>query len=176
MAAMGPSRLDLSKPVYSCGGRACRGWRHGTGALVRYPGDGRNHLHGGLLPPLGHSTDRRWDSAPAASGGRRPRDGPDPDRPPCEMQTRLCGLDCANTSCPKATRAPRPEALAHEIARFPQSCMRADRRSVRAQHGLSMCDALRQEWRGSKGEVTKGVEGAARFAGGKGRGGDFRDV
>jgi enoyl-CoA hydratase len=39
-----------------------------------------------------------------------------------------------------------------------------------------MCDALRQEWRGSKGEVTKGVEGAARFAGGKGRGGDFRDV
>ena len=68
------------------------------------------------------------------------------------------------------------EALANDIARFPQSCMRADRRSVRVQHGLPMQDALRQEWRGSKAEVTKGVEGAARFAGGKGRGGDFGDV
>ena len=25
-------------------------------------------------------------------------------------------------------------------------------------------------------EVTKGIEGASRFAGGKGRGGDFKDV
>ena len=70
----------------------------------------------------------------------------------------------------------KAEALAHSIARFPQSCMRADRRSVRAQHGLSMREALRQEWLGSKGEVTIGIEGAARFASGKGRGGDFSDV
>ena len=68
------------------------------------------------------------------------------------------------------------EALAHDIARFPQSCMNADRRSVRAQHGLPMRDALRQESRGSKAEVTQGVEGATRFASGKGRGGDFSDV
>ena len=54
--------------------------------------------------------------------------------------------------------------------------MRADRRSVRAQHGLSMREALQQEWLGSKGEVTKGIIGAARFASGKGRGGDFSDV
>ena len=70
----------------------------------------------------------------------------------------------------------RAEALARDVARFPQCCMRADRRSVRAQHGLSERDALRQEWRGSKAEVTGGIEGAARFAGGKGRGGDFSDV
>ena len=70
----------------------------------------------------------------------------------------------------------KAEALARDIARFPQSCMRADRRSVWAQHGLSMREALRQEWRGSKAEVTKGVEGATRFASGKGRGGDFSDV
>src|SRR5229473_7398809 len=32
------------------------------------------------------------------------------------------------------------EAMAHEIARFPQACMRADRRSVYAQQGLSVRD------------------------------------
>ena len=70
----------------------------------------------------------------------------------------------------------KAEALANDLARFPQSCMRADRRSVQAQHGLPMREALRQEWRGSKAEVTKGVKGATRFANGKGRGGDFIDV
>ena len=70
----------------------------------------------------------------------------------------------------------KAEALAHNIARFPQNCMRADRRSLMAQHGLNERDALRQEWRGSKDEVTKGVDGAARFSSGKGRGGDFNDV
>ena len=77
---------------------------------------------------------------------------------------------------PEGDARAKAEALAHDIARFPQSCMRADRRSVRAQHGLSMREALRQEWRGSKAEVTKGIKGAARFTSGKGRGGDFSDV
>ena len=70
----------------------------------------------------------------------------------------------------------KAETLAKEIARFPQSCVKADRRSTRNQHGLSLQEALRQEWLGSKEEVTKGIEGAGRFAGGKGRGGDFKDV
>ena len=62
------------------------------------------------------------------------------------------------------------------IARFPQSCMLVDRRSTREQHGLSISDALRQEWQGSKGEMPKGIEGANRFASGKGRAGDFNDL
>lgn len=70
----------------------------------------------------------------------------------------------------------KAEQLAHDIARFPQNCMRADRRSARMQHGLSERDALRQEWWNSKAEVSRGIEGAARFAGGKGRGGDFKNV
>ena len=37
-------------------------------------------------------------------------------------------------------------------------------------------DALRLEWPNSKAEVTRGIEGAARFAGGRGRGGDFGEV
>jgi enoyl-CoA hydratase/carnithine racemase len=69
------------------------------------------------------------------------------------------------------------EALAHEIARFPQECMRADRRSVWLQEGLSEREALRAEWRNSSRIVEiEGAAGAARFAAGKGRHGDFTDI
>ena len=54
--------------------------------------------------------------------------------------------------------------------------MRADCRSACAQHGLSECDAFRLEGWDSKAEVSRGIEGAARFTGGKGRDGDFGDV
>ena len=69
------------------------------------------------------------------------------------------------------------EALAAEIARYPQACMRADRRSVYLQHGLSVEDALRAEWKNSVGMVVaEGLAGASRFKGGKGRHGDFGDI
>jgi enoyl-CoA hydratase len=69
------------------------------------------------------------------------------------------------------------EALAHEIARFPQECMRADRRSVWLQEGLSEREALRAEWKNSARIVEiEGAAGAARFAAGKGRHGDFSDI
>jgi len=69
------------------------------------------------------------------------------------------------------------EALAHEIARFPQGCMRADRRSVWLQEGLSEMDGLRAEWACSAGMVEReGAAGAARFASGKGRHGGFSDI
>lgn len=68
--------------------------------------------------------------------------------------------------------------LAREIARFPQSCMRSDRRSLLEQWSLSFDDALANEF-------TYGIEtaasgetqtGAQRFAEGKGRHGSFDDV
>jgi enoyl-CoA hydratase len=69
------------------------------------------------------------------------------------------------------------EALAHEIARFPQACMRADRRSLYLQEDLSEPDALRSEWDCSVGMVEKsGAAGASRFASGKGRHGSFGDI
>ena len=45
------------------------------------------------------------------------------------------------------------KALAHDTAGFTQSCLWADRRSVKAQNGLAKRDALLQEWRDSKAEV-----------------------
>jgi enoyl-CoA hydratase len=69
------------------------------------------------------------------------------------------------------------EAMAHEIARFPQACMRADRRSAYAQQGLSLREAMRKEWyNGFPTFVAEGAEGAARFASGKGRHGNFKDI
>ena len=69
------------------------------------------------------------------------------------------------------------EALAHEIARFPQGCMRADRRSVFLQEGLSEIDGLKSEWACSSAMVeSEGAAGAVRFSSGKGRHGDFGSI
>ncbi len=69
------------------------------------------------------------------------------------------------------------EQMAHEIARFPQACMRADRRSVYQQHGLSLRAALQQEWENSVRVIeSEGIEGAGRFTSGRGRHGGFSDL
>jgi enoyl-CoA hydratase len=69
------------------------------------------------------------------------------------------------------------EQLAHEIARFPQACVRSDRISVYRQHGLPVRKALETEWQTSIGIVTaEGIAGAGRFSAGKGRHGDYIDI
>jgi enoyl-CoA hydratase len=86
-------------------------------------------------------------------------------------------IGLADRVVPHGTSREAAEALAHEIARFPQGCMRADRASAYAQWDLSITDALRNEWRTSSPmAAAEGAVGAARFAAGKGRGGDFGDI
>jgi enoyl-CoA hydratase len=69
------------------------------------------------------------------------------------------------------------EAMAQEIARFPQECMRADRLSAYRAWGKSVREGLESEWATSAGIVkAEGVRGATRFAEGKGRHGDFKDI
>ena len=69
------------------------------------------------------------------------------------------------------------EGLAREIAKFPQACMRADRRSVWLQEGLSEREGLRAEWENSAPVFEQeGASGAGRFASGKGRHGDREDI
>ncbi len=71
----------------------------------------------------------------------------------------------------------KAEALAQQIAQFPQLCLRADRRSVRNQHGLSLRDAMVQEWYGGREAfLEEGIAGANRFASGLGRHGDFESI
>ena len=69
------------------------------------------------------------------------------------------------------------EAMAHEIARFPQACVRADRRSAYMQQGRTVREAMRKEWyNGMPAFVAEGAAGAGRFASGKGRHGDFGEI
>jgi enoyl-CoA hydratase len=66
------------------------------------------------------------------------------------------------------------QALAREIADFPQQCMLTDRRSAYAQWDLPLADALRQE--GAHGVpivAAEGAAGAERFVKGAGRHGEF---
>jgi enoyl-CoA hydratase len=67
------------------------------------------------------------------------------------------------------------QALAREIAAFPQTCLRSDRLSAYGQWGRSELAALGQEFAVGKATVQSGetVKGAARFAAGAGRHGAF---
>ena len=62
-------------------------------------------------------------------------------------------------------------ALAHDLARLPQHCLRTDRRSSYDQWGLSIDDALRNEFELGAATVASGetLDGASRFASGAGR-------
>ena len=65
--------------------------------------------------------------------------------------------------------------LAEQIARFPQRCMRSDRLSSYVQWGNELEDALEDEMDYGLAVIKSGetVEGARRFAGGRGRHGSF---
>jgi enoyl-CoA hydratase len=65
--------------------------------------------------------------------------------------------------------------LAGELARFPQRCLRSDRRSALEQWSLSLGDALAHEMRLGLEVLASGesLEGAGRFAQGAGRHGSF---
>ena len=86
-------------------------------------------------------------------------------------------IGCCEQVVPDGSAREFAEAMAYEIARFPQACVRADRRSVHMQQGLSLREAMRREWyNGIPAFFAEGAQGAARFASGKGRHGDFRDI
>jgi enoyl-CoA hydratase len=83
----------------------------------------------------------------------------------------------ANRVVPKGEALSAAITLAKEIARFPQLCLRADRASAFAGWSMSLDDALKAEARqGAPVVALEARAGAARFAAGKGRGGDFGEI
>lgn len=84
-------------------------------------------------------------------------------------------MGLANRLVPPGEARAAAEELAATLARFPQTCLRADLASLRAQEGLTEMDAMRGEFAHSRATLAEAVEGAARFAGGAGRHGDFTD-
>jgi enoyl-CoA hydratase len=80
---------------------------------------------------------------------------------------------CEQVAPPGGARA-SAEAMAREIARFPQAAVRTDRRSVIETYGMPVREALRREWtNGVDAHAREGAAGAGRFSEGLGRHGDF---
>lgn len=174
MAAMGPSRLAMSKPVIA----AVAGPAVAGGMELAMWADIRVMEETAFMGVFC----RRW-GIPLIDGGtvRLPRLVGEGRAMDLILTGRKVDADEAlriglcEYVVPEGYARDRAESLARDIAAFPQGCMRADRRSVRLQHSLPIQDALRAEWRNSKEQLTAGIDGAARFAGGAGRGGKFGD-
>ncbi len=84
-------------------------------------------------------------------------------------------IGLANRKVPAGQALPAALALAAQIAAFPQQCLHNDRASVMAQAGLSLREALSAEFTLGLATLRSGetVEGATRFAQGAGRHGRF---
>lgn len=81
----------------------------------------------------------------------------------------------ANRLVPPGDARSAAEKLARQISGFPQMCLRNDRRSVLAQEGHAEDVAMRFEIGvGLESLATDALTGAARFATGEGRHGEFR--
>ena len=170
---MGPTRLALTKPVIA----AVEGYAVAGGLELAVLCDLRVAARSATFGVFC----RRW-GVPLIDGGtiRLPRlvgmghamDMILTGRPVGADEALAMGL--ANRVVDDGQALLAAQALARQLAAFPQGCMRADRASAYAQWDLPMAEALRQEGAGGFAVVqAEGVAGAARFAAGAGRHGKF---
>ncbi|MEI6203110.1 MAG: crotonase/enoyl-CoA hydratase family protein [Enhydrobacter sp.] len=83
----------------------------------------------------------------------------------------------ANRLVPAGQALDEAKKLAEVLVKFRQACLRSDRRSAYEQWDLAFTDALENEARrGAPALEAEARKGAARFAAGKGRGGDFGNI
>jgi len=170
---MGPSRMLFTKPVIA----AVSGYAVAGGLELALMCDMRVAEESAVFGVFC----RRW-GVPLIDGGtvRLPRvigHGHAMDmiltgRPVEAEEARTMGL--VNRLVPRGEARSAAEALAAEIAGFPQKCLRADRHSAIHQWDLPLTDALAAEGAGGYPVVfEEAIEGAGRFAGGAGRHGAF---
>nr|WP_319947123.1 crotonase/enoyl-CoA hydratase family protein [uncultured Shimia sp.] len=171
---MGPSRLMLSKPVIAAieGYAVAGGMELAAWCDMRVVGEGATF---GVFC-------RRW-GVPLIDGGtvRLPKllgQGRANDliltgRPVESAEALAIGM--ADRVVSKGQALGAALDLAQSLCAFPQDCMRADFLSAR-QSGEALAQALTREWQSYASFLSNGVDGAARFAAGKGRGGDFDDI
>ena len=171
-APMGPSRLQLDKPVIA----AVSGHAVAGGLELALWCDLRvveSDVTFGVYC-------RRW-GVPLIDGGtvRLPRivglgralDLILTGRPVQADEALAIGL-ANRVVAPGAARA-AAEELAAELARLPQACLRSDRRSVYDALGLDEPAALAGEFGHGLAVLPEAAAGVARFASGAGRGGSF---
>lgn len=170
---MGPSRLMLATPVIAAveGHAVAGGMELAAWADVRIAAS--DAVFGVYC--------RRW-GVPLIDGGtvRLPRicgQGRANDliltgRPVAADEALAMGL--ANRVVEPGGALAAAVAYVDDLLRFPQACMCADLVSARLSP-QDMAMALRREWQ-SCAVLEEAILGAARFAGGKGRGGDFTSI
>jgi enoyl-CoA hydratase len=170
---MGPSRMLLSKPVIA----AVSGYAVAGGLELALWCDLRVMEEDAVLGVFC----RRW-GIPLIDGGtvRLPRliglsralDLILTGRPVDAQEALSIGL--VNRVVPNGTAREAAEKLAYELAAFPQTCLRGDRRSAYEQFDLSFNDAMANEFsHGLKALREETSEGAKKFRDGAGRHGGF---
>jgi enoyl-CoA hydratase len=84
-------------------------------------------------------------------------------------------MGLANRLVEPGTALEKALVLAHQLANFPQLCLRSDRLSSYEQWGLDQAEALQRETKRGLETIRSGetLEGARRFAAGAGRHGSF---
>ncbi len=82
-------------------------------------------------------------------------------------------MGLANRVVPRGHARDAAVELARQLAAFPQATMRADRESAQRQWDLPMGEALKQEWERGRERIPDALAGAQRFAAGQGRHGKF---
>jgi enoyl-CoA hydratase len=170
---MGPSRMAFTKPVIA----AVEGHAVAGGLELALMCDLRVAARSAVFGVFC----RRW-GVPLIDGGtvRLPRvvgmgralDMILTGRPVGADEALAFGL--ANRVVDDGQALPAAQALARQIAAFPNRCMLADRASAFAQWDLPLAEALQRE--GAAGYpvvAAEAVAGAARFAAGAGRHGRF---
>lgn len=85
-------------------------------------------------------------------------------------------IGLANRITPEGGALAAATALAHDLTRFPQACMNADRSVVHDQWSLPRGAAFAREWQSAAAFTAEGIAGAGRFKSGKGRSGNFDDI
>jgi enoyl-CoA hydratase len=172
---MGPTRLSLSKPVLA----AISGPAVAGGMELALWCDLRVMERSAYMGVYC----RRW-GVPLSDGGtvRLPRivghgRAMDLILTGRKVEAEEClGMGLANRLCDDGQSLETALELARELARFPQACMRADRRSAIRQWSLGPEAALASEWKSAETFRKEGLAGAGRFAAGKGRAGDFDNI
>lgn len=170
---MGPSRMLLGKPVIA----AISGYAVAGGLELALWCDLRVAEEDAVLGVFC----RRW-GVPLIDGGtiRLPRiigmgralDLILTGRPVPANEALAMGL--VNRVVPRGHARQEAEAMAHELARFPQAAMRGDRLSAYEQWDLDHEAALANELRhGMAALNAETLAGATRFASGSGRHGSF---
>ena len=173
---MGPTRRLLSKPVLA----AVEGYAVAGGLELALWCDLRIAAESATFGVFC----RRW-GVPLIDGGtvRLPRivgQGRALDliltgRPVGAAEALAMGL--ANRVVPDGHARAEAEAIAAEIARFPQLCMRTDRDSAHRAFDGDLRQALQAEANAGAAPLAEGArDGAARFAGGLGRSGGFKEI